>query len=193
MVRRGFQVMALVLGLGVAGTTLAQENKRGDLNVFLRGGVSDYTGDVGENVQSGPAWGLTVNVQPTRIFGFELGYEGSKNDIENDLLPDASLTRHGASGLVKIAPPLIDKVKPFVGAGLGASYVSVDGGLGLYESDLVEEVPVAAGIEFNTGAVTAGLRATYRLLVDENFASNTSPGNPQGGLFDASFTLGGRF
>jgi hypothetical protein len=193
MVRRGFQVTVLVLGLGAAGTALAQENRRGDLNVFLRGGVSDYTGDIGRDVQSGPAWGLTVNVQPTRIFGFELGYEGSKNDIDNELLPDASLTRHGGSGLVKIAPPLMERVKPFVAAGLGASYISVNGGQGLYASDLVEEVPVAAGIEFNSGAVTAGLRATYRLLVDESFARGSAPGNPQGGLFDASFTLGGRF
>lgn len=193
MIRGGIRVMALALGLGAAGTAAAQENKQGDLKVFLKGGVSDYTGDVGSDVESGPAWGLTVNVQPMRMIGFELGYEGSKNDIETGPL-DASLTRHGASGLVKLAPPFIEKVKPFVGAGLGASYIAVNGtALGLYESDLVEEVPLAAGIEFNTGAVTAGVRATYRLLVDESFAANTEPGNPQGGLFDASFTLGGRF
>jgi hypothetical protein len=194
MIRKGMQVLGLTLGLGLAGTALAQEdNKQGDLNVFLRGGVSDYTGDLGSDVQAGPAWGLTVNVQPMRLLGFELGYEGSKNDVTPDLLPDASFTRHGISGLVKVAPPLIEKVKPFVGVGLGASYVSVDGGAGLYDSDLVEEVPMAAGIEFNTGAVTAGVRATYRLLVDEGMADSAALGNPQGGLFDAVFTLGGRF
>ncbi|MDY7229382.1 outer membrane beta-barrel protein [Hyalangium rubrum] len=194
MIRRGIQIAALALGLGVAGTAVAQNNnKQGDLNVFLKGGVSDYTGDLGDDVSTGPAWGLAVNVQPTRILGFELGYDGSKNDVNNDLLPDASFTRHGGTGLVKLAPPLLEKVKPFVGAGLGVSYISVDGGAGLYDSDIVEEVPVAAGIEFNSGAVTAGLRATYRLLVDENVANDVSLGNPQGGLFDASFTLGGRF
>jgi hypothetical protein len=194
MFRKGIQVMGLALGLGLTGTALAQEdNKQGDLNVFLRGGVSDYTGDLGEDVQAGPAWGLTVNVQPMRSLGFELGYEGSKNDVTPDLLPDASFTRHGISGLLKLSPPLIEKVRPFVGAGLGASYVSVDGGAGLYSSDLVEEVPVAAGLEFNTGAVTAGVRATYRLLVDEGMADSAALGNPQGGLFDATFTLGGRF
>jgi hypothetical protein len=193
MIRRGIQVMGLGLGLGLAGAAVAQENKQGDLNIFLRGGVSDYTGELGSNIQAGPAWGLTVNVQPMRILGFELGYEGSKNDVTPDVLPDASFTRHGISGLVKLAPPLMEKVKPFVGAGLGASYISVDGGGGLYDSDLVEEVPVAAGIEFNSGAVTAGVRATYRLLVDEGMADSAALGNPQGGLFDATFTLGGRF
>jgi hypothetical protein len=194
MNRRGIQVLGFALGLGLAGTALAQEdNKQGDLNVFLRGGVSDYTGDLGNDVQAGPAWGLTVNVQPMRSLGFELGYEGSKNDVTPDLAPDASFTRHGISGMLKVAPPLIEKVKPFVGVGLGASYISVDGGAGLYDSDLVEEVPVAAGIEFNTGAITAGVRGTYRMLVDEGMADGANVGNPQGGLFDASFTLGGRF
>jgi hypothetical protein len=196
--RRGLRVMATVLGLGrgrgVAGTALARdENKRGDFNVFLSGGVSDYTGAAGRDVQTGPSWGLTLNMQPTRILGFELGYDGSHNMVTNDLLPDASLTRHGATGLVKLAPPFIEVVKPFVAAGLGASYVTARGGLGLYDSDVVEEVPVAAGVEFNKGSLTAGLRATYRMLVDENFASDSSVGNPQGGIMDASLTLGGRF
>lgn len=186
--------MALALGLGVAGTALAQdEGPKGKVKVFLKGGVSDYTGEVGTDINTGPAWGLTVNIQPMRMIGFEIGYDGSRNGISNDLLPDATLTRNGASGMVKLAPPLIEVVKPFVAAGLGASYISAQGGGGLYESDLVEEVPLAAGLEFNTGGLTTGVRATYRILVDEDFASNTAPGTPQGGLFDASLTLGGRF
>jgi hypothetical protein len=194
MKRGGLRVLALVLGLGVGGAALAQDDgPKGKVKVFLKGGVSDYTGDVGADVDTGPAWGLTVNIQPMRMLGFELGYDGSRNGISNDLLPDATLTRNGASGLVKLSPPFLESVKPFVGAGLGASYISAQGGLGLYESDLVEEVPLAAGIEFNTGALTTGVRATYRILVDERFASNVAPGNPQGGLFDASLTLGGRF
>lgn len=194
MTRSGLRAMALVVGLGVAGTALAEDgDPKGKVKVFLKGGVSEYTGDVGDGIDAGPAWGLTVNVQPLRLIGFELGYEGSRNNVTNDLLPDATLTRNGATGMVKIAPPFIDVVKPFVAAGLGASYISASGGLGLYDSDLVEEVPVAAGIEFNTGSLTTGVRATYRWLVDENFAENTELGNPQGGLFDAALTIGGRF
>jgi hypothetical protein len=195
MVRRGIWA-ALALGLGVAGSAVAQESKQGDVNVFLRGGISDYTGGLADVANAGPAWGLTVNIQPTRVIGFELGYEGSNNTIADDRLgEEPSLFRHGASGLLKIAPPLVETVKPFVGVGLGASYVSVRGtAAGLYESDLMEEVPLAAGVELNSGALTAGLRATWRLLVDEGFADNALPGaDPQGGLFDASLTLGGRF
>src|SRR6187401_1803721 len=99
MNRGGLRAMALVLGLGAAGTALAQdEGPTGKVKVFLKGGVSEYTGDVGDGVDTGPAWGLTVNVQPMRMLGFELGYEGSHNGVASDLLPDASLTRNGASG-----------------------------------------------------------------------------------------------
>ncbi|WP_224360327.1 outer membrane beta-barrel protein [Hyalangium versicolor] len=194
MHHKGLKVMAFVLGLGVAGTALAQEGERkGGVKVFLSGGVSDYTGDVGENINTGPAWGLTVNLQPLNILGFELGYNGSRNTVDNVLLPDATLTRNGATGLIKLAPPFIDVVKPFVGAGLGASYISASGGAGVYDSDLVEELPVAAGIEFNKGGLTAGVRATYRWLLDESFANGVDLDKDQGGLFDASLTLGGRF
>ena len=192
MKRGAIRVLAMMLGLGVAGPALARDDdQRGGVKVFASGGVSDFTGDVGRDVNAGPSWGLTVNLQPTNILGFELGYDGSRNTIDNGVLPDASLTRNGATGLIKIAPPFIEVVKPFVGAGLGASYVSAHGGLGLYDSDLMEEVPVAAGIEFNKGAVTAGLRATYRLLLDENFSPLRR--NTDGGILDGSLTLGGRF
>ncbi len=190
MKRRGLRVLAVMLGLGVAGTALAQDDERGAVKVFASGGVSDYTGDIGRDLDAGPSWGLTVNLQPLHILGFELGYDGSRNTVSNAVLPDASLTRNGATGLIKVAPPFIEVVKPFVGAGLGASYVSAHGGQGLYDSDVVEEVPLVAGVEFNKGAVTAGLRATYRLLLDENFGPAT---RNEGGLLDGSLTLGGRF
>ncbi|MFL5350188.1 MAG: outer membrane beta-barrel protein [Hyalangium sp.] len=191
MKRNGLRVLAVVLGLGVAGTALAMDDhQRGGVKVFASGGVSDFTGDVGRDVNAGPSWGLTLNLQPTHILGFELGYDGSRNTIDNGVLPDASLTRNGATGLIKLAPPFLEVVKPFVGAGLGASYVSARGALGTYNSDMMEEVPLAAGIEFNKGAVTAGLRATYRLLLDENFSPLT---RDEGGLLDGSLTLGGRF
>jgi hypothetical protein len=197
MVFRGIWAGALALGLAVAGPAFAQtdEKGRGDFNVFLRGGISGYTGDLGGLTGTGPAWGLTVNVQPTNILGFELAYDGSRNDVTDArLADDPSLYRHGASGLLKIAPPFMENVKPFVGAGLGVSYVSVRGAsAGLYEDDTMEEVPFAAGLEFNSGSVTAGFRGTYRVLVDEGFADNAQPGDAGGDMLEAMFSLGGRF
>jgi opacity protein-like surface antigen len=195
MLRGTIQAGALTLGLLSAGTAFAQKNTQGDVNVFLRGGVGDYTGDLGNLANTGPTWGLTLNVQPTTYLGLEVGYEGSQNKVDdNRLLEEPSLVRNGGSALVKVSPPLLTAVRPFVGAGLGISYVDVRGrGAGLYDSDLMEEVPLVAGVEFNSGALTAGVRGTYRILVDEGFAENATVENPSGGLLDASLTLGARF
>ena len=105
------------------------EAKRGDFNVFLRGGVGGYTGDLEDVTATGPAWGLTLNVQPTNFLGFELGYDGSRNGVERRprcwTVLRSSAT--AAAALLKVALPFIEKVKPFVGAGLGVSYVDVSG------------------------------------------------------------------
>lgn len=197
MLRKGIIVGAAALALVGAGTASAQERKegkRGDVNVFLRGGLGDYTGGLGDLTSTGPAWGLTLNVQPTTFLGFELGYEGSQNGL-NDvrLLEEPSLVRQGGSALLKVSPPFLTAVRPFVGAGLGLSYVDVRGpAADLYASDTMQEVPVAAGVEFNSGGLTAGIRATYRFLLNEDWAADALDDN-DGGLMDASLTLGARF
>jgi hypothetical protein len=53
---------------------------------------------------------------------------------------------------------------------------------GLYKNDLMEEVPLSAGLEFNTRAVTAGLRASYRMLRAQSFAETSTVGNLEGYL-----------
>jgi hypothetical protein len=195
MTRRGIRVAALALGLGLAGTAMAQQ-KQGDVNVFVDGGIGGYTGDLGGLTATGPTWGVTLNLQPYKMLGFEVGYDGSKNDVRDDRFRAAeapSFIRHGASSLVKVSPPF-EKIRPFVGAGLGVSYVYANGeATGPYESDLMEEVPLAVGLEFNTGALTAGIRGTYRILVDDNFADAAVPDDASGGLLDTSLTVGGRF
>jgi hypothetical protein len=192
MSRQNIVGLVLVLALVSAGTAAAgEEPRRGKVNVFLRGGAGNYTGDLGDHVKVGPTWGLTLDLQPLRFLGFELGYEGARNTAKS-LLFDISLTRQGGSGLVKLSLPLFDAVRPFAGVGLGISNISIGGDLrGAFESDVVEEVPLALGFEFNSGALTAGARATYRLLLDENLAEQLD--NPQGGFFDVALTLGARF
>ncbi|PTL76193.1 acyloxyacyl hydrolase [Vitiosangium sp. GDMCC 1.1324] len=195
MTLRGIRMAALAFGLGVAGTAMAQ-GKQGDVNVFLGGGIGGYTGDLGGLSATGPTWGATLNLQPYTMLGFEVGYDGSKNDVTDarfraDATP--SLIRHGATTLVKLSPP-IERVRPFVGAGLGVSYVYVRGPeTALYSSDVMEELPLAAGLEFNAGALTAGIRGTYRVLVDDNFADAAVAGDASGGILDANLTVGGRF
>lgn len=188
-------VLALAL---LGGSTVADASKQGDLNLLLKGGVGDYVGALGEFSSPGPTWGATLNFQPYDFLGVELGYEGSRQVVDDNRFLETSapsLMRHGGSSLIKLSPPFLESVRPFIGVGLGASYVSVSGEAnGLYESDFMEEVPMAAGLEFNSGAFTAGVRTTYRLLLNEEFAEAAlAEAGPSGGLFDAALTVGGRF
>lgn len=174
--------------------TRSSVERRSTVDLFVKGGVGGFTGDLSNVVQTGPTWGVTLALQPWTILGLELGYEGSRNTL-SDTYVSGFLTRHGGNVLVKLSPPFLQRVRPFVGAGVGASFVTVYGQTnGLYQNGLMEEVPLAAGLEVTQGAFTAGLRATYRLLYGDHFAS-TALGNqnPTGGLFDTALTVGGRF
>lgn len=198
MRRRAFAALAaatVALALP-ADAASKQHGRQGDVNVIAGGGFGDYTGELSNYTQAGPTWGLTVNVQPWNILGYEIAYDGSRNLVDDDRLSQSpALTRHGMSGMLKLAPPFIEKIRPFVGVGIGASMVNVseDKAGGLYENDFVEEIPLAAGIEFNSGALTAGFRTTYRFLIDESFADPASTGNPEGGFLNAQLNLGARF
>jgi hypothetical protein len=118
----------------------------------------------------------------------ELGYEGSRNSLEGG--GNGALWRHNVGLLAKVGP-VIEDFRPFVGAGFGVGLLNPDdeasGVLG-NDTDVITEVPLAAGIEYKIGEVTAGARATYRLLGDEELA-----GADQGNLFTAGISLGGRF
>lgn len=187
--------VALVGVLCAFGVATAAEKKQGDVNVLLEAGVGDYTGGLSNYTSAGPSWGVIVNLQPSNVIGWEIGYAGSRNMLETDVAGiSPALTRNGAHGMVKLGLPFIEKVKPFAGVGFGASYASVsEEGGGLYQSDFMEEIPFAAGLEFNTGALTAGVRASYHWLIDEGFADPAALGNPEGGFMDATLNIGARF
>ena len=163
----------------------ADEQPQKQVNVSLDGGIGGYTGDLSNSLSAGPVWGLRLGFQPLTMLGIEFAYEGSHNAVSGTA---GSLNRNGMDAMMKLSPPFMHTVRPFVGAGIGASYVSSTA-RGLM-SDLMEEVPVAAGIEFNSPDFTAGFRTTYRFLIDNQI---TPTGNNPGGLFDAAVTLGGRF
>ncbi len=174
-----------ILAAFLAAPALAQERA-----LTVRSGVSAYTGDLG----GGTDVGAFVDIQgETRLFpavGLELGYEGSANGFEED--DSGTLWRHNLGLMAKVGPVLHDRWVPFVGAGLGVSYLDPTGeaGANVFDDDFIAEVPLSAGIEYRFSGVTAGARATYRLLAGENFA----PGNvDEGDLFTAGLSLGGTF
>ncbi|WP_052518591.1 hypothetical protein [Archangium violaceum] len=159
-----------------------------DLNVAVSGGLNTYTGDLGDTTNSGGFLGVQANSRPLPLLGVELGYEGSRNAFEDI---DGGLWRHNVGALAKVGPELLanGSLRPFVGAGFGVSLLnpSDDGEL-LFENDVVTEVPLAAGVDYKFGGVTAGARATYRLVGGEDLGLAQD-----GNIVNFGIQLGGAF
>jgi hypothetical protein len=166
-----------------------------DAGLDVRVGLGSMTGDLAENTGTGPLLGISATAQPLPLVGVEVGYEGQRFPIDDTLVGDGEgIYRHNLGLLAKAGPLLAEHWRPFVGAGVGLSYINPsEGAEFLYDNDLTEEVPLAAGLEYKLGAITAGARATYRVMLGESFADDASPGESNGDLFDASITVGGRF
>jgi len=159
-----------------------------NLGVALRGGVSTYTGSLGGVSNLGTFLGVQADVQALRWVGVEFGYEGSFNNLEGGN-ESGSLWRHNVGALAKLGP-LINDWRPFVGAGFGVSYIDPTEearSIG-YDDDVITEVPLAAGLDYQIGDWMVGARATFRLLGGEAFGPVDD-----GNLFNAGVSVGGRF
>jgi hypothetical protein len=158
------------------------------LGVAVRGGLSSYTGSLGGTTNAGAFLGVQADVQAMRWAGVEFGYEGSFNNLVGGN-ESGSLWRHNVGALAKVGP-VINSVRPFVGAGFGVSYIDPTReatSLG-YDEDVITEVPLAAGVDYQVGDLMVGARATFRLLAGEEFGPVDD-----GNLFNAGVSLGGRF
>jgi opacity protein-like surface antigen len=189
-----------------AGSALAVEAQRVDeelnfdarsakVGLDVRLGVGGVTGELGEETGTGPLLGIAAGAQPWKALGIEVGYEGQRLPLTEEIVGDGeALYRHNVGLLAKAGPMVDEKWRPYVGAGVGLSYINVtDGAEPFYDNDFVSEVPLAAGLDYNFGgAIFAGARATYRLMYGEGYADDIE-GNDDGSLFNASITLGGRF
>ena len=182
---RHFGCAVVLAGALLAAPALAQSR-----GVTVRSGVTAFTGDLGDGTDVGAFLGIQAEARTSRLIGVELGYEGSANGFEEN--DSGTLWRHNVGALAKLGPVLDDRWVPFVGAGVGVSYLDPTGDAGatFFDDDFVAEVPVAAGIEYRFSGLTAGARATYRVVAGEDFA----PGDvDEGDLFTAGLSLGGRF
>ncbi|HYH98203.1 outer membrane beta-barrel protein [Hyalangium sp.] len=171
------------------------EPERAEVGLDVRLGVGGLTGEVGEDTGTGPLLGIAAGAQVWPGLGVEMGYEGQRLPIDDTLVGDGEgLWRHNLGVLAKAGPLIDEKWRPFVGAGLGLSYINPSDGADLvYDTDFVQEVPLAAGVDYDFGAISAGARATYRVLFGEGFADDLGGANDDGNLFNLGITLGGRF
>ena len=168
----------------------------GEYNVAAQAGVNSFIGGgVGESTGAGPLWGVKLEGPLARSFGWELGYEGSRTPVNDAGTPEgAALWRHGLNGMAKVYAPVETQIRPFAGAGIGASFVNAGVGTdGLYENDLLGEIPVSAGLEYQSegAGLTAGLRVTNRFLFDQDMRTTGDDGG--GSLLGGSLVVGGQF
>jgi opacity protein-like surface antigen len=171
-----------------------EENTRVGLDV--RVGVGGMTGELGGVTGVGPLLGITAGAQPWSALGIEAGYEGQRLPLDDARVADGeAMYRHNVGLMAKVGPLLNDKYRPYVGAGVGLSYLNAtDGADDLYRNDFVREVPLAAGLDYKLGNFYAGARASYRLMFGEEFADAALMGqDPEGNLLNVGVTLGGRF
>ena len=171
------------------------DERKTKVGLDVRVGLGGVTGELGDETGTGPLLGIAAGAQPWKALGIELGYEGQRLPLTEDFVGDGeALYRHNVGLLAKAGPLLDEKWRPYVGAGVGLSYLNVsDGAEPFYDNDIVQEVPLAAGLDYNFGgAIFAGARATYRLMYGEGYADDIE-GDDDGSLFNASITLGGRF
>ncbi len=195
--------------LGMAGQAFAVEaqqvgerlrvEERPLVGIDARVGLGNFTGDLGRNTRVGPLFGINASAYPWTHGGIEVGYEGQRLPIRDERLRDGGrgegVWRNNATLLAKAGPLIDEKWRPFVGAGVGLSYLNPsDGADAYYNNDWQTELPVAAGLDFRFGNLVAGARATYRFVGGEGLVRNpVTNADEKGSLFNGNVMIGGQF
>ncbi|MBN9683116.1 MULTISPECIES: outer membrane protein [unclassified Corallococcus] len=203
---------SMVAGLVVAGTCVAgpafamdasevsrklsfsEQDATAGLDVGV--GLGGYTGKLGDETGVGGLFNITANAQPWKYIGVEVGYEGQNIPIDDArVLGGNHIFRNNGTFMGKLGPVVDHKWHPFVGLGVGLSYLHASSGSkDVYNNDWQTEMPLAAGIEYRLGHLSAGVRATYRFVGGEELTQ--IPGTDEdakGSLFNGNLTVGGRF
>jgi hypothetical protein len=160
------------------------------ISVAAGAGLSDFTGSLGSRTNAGPGWNVRAGYDLGRNVGFEVGYLGARNGIDDTSLPAAhSITTTGLNGDLKLTAPIEAgrvTLKPYVFGGLGAAYFGVSGDVPGYQSNSNVQVPLGVGGDaFLSQNVSVGARLGYFVNVANRIADQGA-----GNLYNATANLG---
>lgn len=173
---------------------LTRPSTEPQLRVTGNVGIQNWAGTLGDALNTGPQWGVSVGRQLFDLVGVEVGYFGQRNAFEQDVIESGAVFRHALDVMAKVGPRLQSGVRPYGGVGVGVSLVNPNQAASdLVYNDVLAEVPVAAGLDYDSGPLTAGVRGTWVWPFGEQFAQEVLGPDSQGSIFGASLTFGGRF
>lgn len=167
-----------------------------EAGVDVRVGLGGFTSELGRETGVGPLFSINATAQPWKYIGVEAGYEGQRIPIDDSRVPSGNqIWRNNATVMGKLGPVIHHRFHPFVGVGLGLSYLhSSDGSRSVYNNDWQTELPLAAGLDYRVGNLYTGVRASYRFLGGENlFRIPDTNSDAKGNLFNGNVTVGGTF
>jgi hypothetical protein len=163
-----------------------------NFGVELEGGVSNFTGDLGDALDSGGNWGVRGIFGKASPIGLEAAYFGSANSLA--AADETGISSAGElQGRLNIIRSPDSVVQPFVAAGVNYYRIDATGdeAVALDGNDSVESIgfPLSAGVNFlPTENITIGARGNYRILtdlIDDNI--------PSGDNWNVGLTLGAAF
>ncbi|HEX5745238.1 MAG TPA: hypothetical protein VFZ09_03280 [Archangium sp.] len=163
------------------------------LSVLVGAGVEGYTGGLAPEINPGPTVGVMAGLRPSKVFGLELGYSGSVNNLDADVGgsgPD--IVRNGAVANVTLGLTAAP-VQPYVLGGFGMNWYNIRNGQALgFTDDTSSRVPVGVGLRTHIGDFTADARVNYNILLNEDFAPAVTDRFTTGS-YQGTLNLGGTF
>jgi opacity protein-like surface antigen len=143
------------------------------VGLFADTGVSSYTNQLATVTQPGVAYGGRLDISPLRNLGFEIGYDGSLNDLKTSVSSNGALYGNAATGDLRInfVPSGYDlpgNLKPFVFGGVGYQNVTPSNFTPGFSNANLLAVPVGGGVEADiAGSFLIGARFTWTFLFNE--------------------------
>lgn len=165
--------------------------------LMLQGGVEGYSGNLASRINPGETYGLSLGFDPVRALGGEIGYTGAVNELRSrttggiEAASGPDLMRNGGYVVLKpgwtfpLDPAESAAIRPYVLGGFGLDWYDVRGLTGRFgfSDQMIENVPMGAGIQARAGAFTVDARFNYAYLFGDQWAAaDANPWRYQGQL-----------